>query len=63
MSAYDVAIIGGGIIGTSAAAYLAEAGRSVVLVEREQIAARQQHYLDVRVELLDRLPADELVGQ
>jgi glycine/D-amino acid oxidase-like deaminating enzyme len=39
MSGYDVAIIGGGIIGTSAAAYLAEAGRSVALVEREQIAA------------------------
>ncbi len=36
---YDVAIIGGGIIGTSAAAFLAQAGRSVVLVERESIAA------------------------
>ncbi|MEP7159278.1 MAG: FAD-dependent oxidoreductase [Chloroflexota bacterium] len=34
-----MAIIGGGIIGTSAAAYLAEAGRSVLLVEREQVAA------------------------
>ena len=39
MTAYDVAIIGGGIIGTSAAAYLAEAGRSVLLVERAEIAA------------------------
>jgi len=35
----DVAIIGGGIIGTSAAAYLAEAGRSVVLYERANLAA------------------------
>lgn len=39
MSGYDVAIIGGGIIGTSAAAFLAEAGRSVLLVERDQVAA------------------------
>ena len=39
MAGYDVAIIGGGIIGTSAAAYLAEAGMTVALVERERIAA------------------------
>ena len=39
MTAYDVAIIGGGIIGTSAAAFLAEAGRSVLLLERAEIAA------------------------
>jgi glycine/D-amino acid oxidase-like deaminating enzyme len=36
---FDVAIIGGGIIGTSAAAYLAEAGRTVVLFERAALAA------------------------
>ncbi|MEX2547717.1 MAG: FAD-binding oxidoreductase [Chloroflexota bacterium] len=36
---FDVAIIGGGIIGTSAAAYLAEAGVSVVLFERDELAA------------------------
>ena len=35
----DVVVIGGGIVGTSAAAYLAEAGRSVVLVEQTEIAA------------------------
>jgi len=39
MESFDVAIIGGGIIGTSAAAYLAEAGRSVVLFERADLAA------------------------
>lgn len=39
MESFDVAIIGGGIIGTSAAAYLAEAGRSVILVERGDLAA------------------------
>jgi D-hydroxyproline dehydrogenase subunit beta len=37
--AFDVAIIGGGIIGTSAAAFLAEAGQSVVLFEQAELAA------------------------
>ena len=36
---HDVAIIGGGIIGTSAAAFLAEAGASVVLFEQAEVAA------------------------
>ena len=35
----DVVIVGGGIIGTSAAAFLAEAGARVVLVESERIGA------------------------
>jgi sarcosine oxidase subunit beta len=39
MTTFDVAVIGGGIIGTSAAAYLAEAGKSVVLLERTQVAS------------------------
>ena len=39
MSAPDVAIAGGGIVGTSLAALLAEAGASVRLYEREAIAA------------------------
>ena len=36
---FDVAVIGGGIIGTSAAAFLAEAGASVVLFEQSLIGA------------------------
>ncbi len=36
---YDLGIVGGGIIGTAAAAYAAEAGLRVVLFERAQIAA------------------------
>jgi len=36
---YDVAIIGGGIVGTSAAAFLAEAGASVVLLEMTALGA------------------------
>ena len=36
---YDLGIIGGGIIGTAAAAYAAEAGLRVVLFERAEIAA------------------------
>ena len=35
----DVVVIGGGIVGTSAAAFLADAGLSVVLVEREGLAS------------------------
>src|SRR4051812_29157188 len=37
-STADVVVIGGGIVGTSAAFHLAEAGVSVVLVERGQLA-------------------------
>ena len=39
MSAPDVAVVGGGIVGTALAALLAEAGASVRLYEREAIAA------------------------
>lgn len=35
----DVVVVGGGIVGTSAAAFLAEAGLRVVLVEREGLAS------------------------
>lgn len=37
--AADVVVVGGGIVGTSAAAFLAEAGARVVLVERDGIAS------------------------
>ena len=35
---YDVVIIGGGIVGTSAAYYLAKSGIRVALVEKGRIA-------------------------
>src|SRR5437016_100578 len=35
----DVVIVGGGVIGTSAAFHLAEAGVNVVLVERAQLGS------------------------
>lgn len=38
-SSADVVIIGGGVMGTSAAFHLAEAGVGVVLVERDQLAS------------------------
>jgi glycine oxidase len=38
-NSFDVAIIGGGIVGVSAAAFLAEQGVSVCLFERDEIAA------------------------
>src|SRR5215210_1189360 len=39
MSRRDVVVIGGGIVGVSAAAFLAEAGAPVTLVEREGLAS------------------------
>ena len=39
MDSADVVVIGGGIVGTSAAAFLADAGARVVLVEREGLAS------------------------
>ncbi|HEY8135510.1 MAG TPA: FAD-binding oxidoreductase [Candidatus Limnocylindrales bacterium] len=39
MDRADVVVIGGGIVGTSAAAFLAQAGKRVVLVEREGLAS------------------------
>lgn len=39
MASPDVVVIGAGIVGTAAAAFLAEAGASVLLVERDAVAA------------------------
>src|ERR1700754_3473447 len=39
MTSSDVVVIGAGIVGCAAAAFLAEAGATVVLVERDGIAA------------------------
>ena len=39
MERADVVVIGGGIVGTSAATFLAEAGMQVILVEREGLAS------------------------
>lgn len=39
MDSADVVVIGGGIVGTSAAAFLAEGGARVILVEREGLAS------------------------
>lgn len=39
MAAPDVVVVGGGIVGTAAAAFLAEGGASVLLVERDTVAA------------------------
>lgn len=39
MASPDVVVIGGGIVGTAAAAFLAEGGASVLLLERDAVAA------------------------
>jgi glycine/D-amino acid oxidase-like deaminating enzyme len=38
MTTVDVAVVGGGVMGTAAAWFLAEAGSSVLLLERDQLA-------------------------
>jgi D-hydroxyproline dehydrogenase subunit beta len=60
MSAPDVAVIGGGILGLATAAFLAEAGASVRVYERDELAAGAsgrnsgalQHPLDVALAAL-----------
>jgi glycine/D-amino acid oxidase-like deaminating enzyme len=39
VTAFDVVVVGGGIVGTSAAAFLSAAGASVLLVERDGLAS------------------------
>jgi glycine/D-amino acid oxidase-like deaminating enzyme len=39
MTTVDVAVVGGGVMGTAAAWFLAEAGSSVLLLERDELAA------------------------
>jgi len=53
---YDVVIIGGGIVGTSAAYYLAKSGIRVALVEKGRIAGEQsgRNWGAVRVQGRDR---------
>ena len=48
-STCDVVVIGGGIIGTCTALYLARKGVSVVLCEKGEIAGEQTIVLELRV--------------
>jgi len=63
MSAYDVVIIGGGVIGTSCAYYLVEKGYSVALVEQGDIASGTSSHCDAEAMLTDKQPgADAALG-
>ena len=53
---YDVVVIGGGIVGASAAWFLSKAGKRVALVEKGRIAGEQssRNWGSIRVQGRDR---------
>ncbi|HEY4578567.1 MAG TPA: FAD-dependent oxidoreductase [Savagea sp.] len=53
---YDVAVIGGGIVGSSIAYYLAEAGIDAVLIEKNDIASGTSSRCDGNVTIVDKDP-------
>lgn len=53
---YEVAIIGGGIVGCSVAYYMAESGRDCVLIEKDDIASGTSSRCDGNVTMVDKDP-------
>ena len=60
MQSADVVVIGGGVIGTASAYFLAKNGKSVVLVEAEDLAAGATGAASGVVSLLTKDPGDYL---
>src|SRR5690625_2678980 len=55
----DVAIIGGGIVGSSIAYYVAKAGMDCMLIEREDIASGTSSKCDGNISIVDKDPGFE----
>lgn len=55
--AYDVVVIGAGVIGTSTAYHLVKKGLSVALVDRSDVARGTSSHCDAMAMLTDKQPA------
>lgn len=53
---YDVAVIGGGVIGTSCAYHLVRKGLSVALIEKNDIARGTSSHCDAAALIVDKMP-------
>src|SRR5699024_210944 len=56
---HEVAVIGGGIVGCAVAYYLAESGRDVILIEKDDIASGTSSRCDGNVSIVDKDPGIE----
>lgn len=56
---HEVAVIGGGIVGCAVAYYLAESGRDVILIEKDDIASGTSSRCDGNVSIVDKDPGFE----
>ena len=60
---YDVAVIGGGVIGTSCVYHLVKKGFSVALIEKNNVARGTSSHCDAAALLVDKQPgADAALG-
>ena len=53
---YDVAVIGGGVIGTSCAYHLVKKGFSVALIEKDNVARGTSSHCDAAALIVDKMP-------
>lgn len=53
---YDVAVIGGGVIGTSCAYHLVKKGFSVALIEKSDVARGTSSHCDAAALIVDKMP-------
>ena len=56
---FEVAVIGGGIVGCATAYYLAESGLDVVIIEKNDIASGTSSRCDGNVTIVDKDPGFE----
>src|SRR5690625_2437974 len=56
---YEVAVIGGGVVGCATAYYLAESGLDVVIIEKNDIASGTSSRCDGNVTIVDKDPGFE----